>query len=117
MRALANRVIWLAAKANDAADNVLRFVFSRVDKPLNWETSKCSRTRIFPRINAWEMQRLRERIEAGRKRVVALYGQQSLASPAPSPHCCVVERLQAGRLRARQRYFIGETGCEMGGGR
>jgi hypothetical protein len=45
MRALANRVIRLEAKANDAADNVFRLVFSRVDKPLNWATSKCTRTR------------------------------------------------------------------------
>jgi len=45
MRALANRVMRLEAKANDAADDVFRFVFSRVDKPLNWATSKCTRTR------------------------------------------------------------------------
>jgi hypothetical protein len=45
MRALANRVIRLEARANDAAANVFRLVFSRMDKPLNWDTSKCTRTR------------------------------------------------------------------------
>jgi hypothetical protein len=45
MRALVNRVIRLETSANNAAANVIRYVFSRMDKPLNWETSKCTRTR------------------------------------------------------------------------
>jgi hypothetical protein len=45
MRALVNRVIRLETSPNNAAANVFRMVFSRMDKPLNWETSMCTRTR------------------------------------------------------------------------
>jgi len=60
---------------------------------------------FLPPADSWETQRLRERMEAGRRRVAVVYGDQYLAVPVPVPHLSVVERLQAGRLRARQRHF------------
>jgi len=60
---------------------------------------------FLPPADSWETQRLRERMEAGQKRVAALYGEGYLPRAESVPNLTVVERLQAGRPRARQRHF------------
>jgi hypothetical protein len=65
---------------------------------------------LLPRPETWEVQRLRERIEAARQRVAAAYGAKYVAPPELPMQLGVVERLHAGRTRARLRYFQGTNG-------
>jgi hypothetical protein len=51
----------------------------------------------------WATKQLRQRMESARQRVAAVYGEQYLNRAEFVPNLTVVERLQAGRMRAHLR--------------
>ena len=72
-------------------------------KTLDRRLSKLEAT-LLPQPETWQMQLLRERMEAGRKRVAAFYGGSAPAWTVEfSRHLSIADRLQAGRMRAHQR--------------
>jgi hypothetical protein len=63
---------------------------------------------LLPQPETWQEERLREQIQAGRKRVIALYGDKHFnfgATPVLPTHANIWDRLNAGRTRAHQRYL------------
>ncbi len=65
---------------------------------------------LLPQPETRQMQQLKVRIEAGRKRVAAVYGERAplpIAIPRPLDHrdVTIFDRLHAGRMRVHQEWL------------
>jgi hypothetical protein len=73
-------------------------------KPIQRRVAKLE-ARLLPQPETWESQQLWERIESGRRRVEAIYGEHYFSRREFVPNLSLAERLDAGRVRAHLRYL------------